>query len=87
MALTDESTGMVMPVAPAYGAGYGNGGFGMGGWAAAATVTEDQALVAEAETHGVTAWADIHAEGTAVRKLWKALQTKSVMLCSPCLSI
>lgn len=34
MALTDESTGMVMPVAPAYGAGYGNGGFGMGGdWA------------------------------------------------------
>lgn len=34
MALTDESTGMIMPVAPAYGAGYGNGGFGMGGdWA------------------------------------------------------
>lgn len=34
MALTEESTGMVMPVAPAYGAGYGNGGFGMGGdWA------------------------------------------------------
>lgn len=33
MALTDESTGMVMPVAPAYGGGYGNG-FGMGGdWA------------------------------------------------------
>jgi len=27
MALTDES-GMVMPVAPAYGGGYGNGGFG-----------------------------------------------------------
>jgi hypothetical protein len=34
MALTDESTGMIMPVAPAYSAGYGNGGFGMGGdWA------------------------------------------------------
>ena len=33
MALTDESN-MVMPVAPAYGGGYGNGGFGMGGdWA------------------------------------------------------
>lgn len=34
MALTDESNGMVMPVAPMYGGGYGNGGFGMGGdWA------------------------------------------------------
>lgn len=33
MALTDESN-MVMPVAPAYGGGYGNNGFGMGGdWA------------------------------------------------------
>lgn len=28
MALTDESNGMVMPVAPMYGGGYGNGGFG-----------------------------------------------------------
>lgn len=35
MAITDESNGMVMPVAPMYGGGYGNnGGFGMGGdWA------------------------------------------------------
>ena len=35
MALTDESTnGMVMPVAPMYGGGYGGNGFGMGGdWA------------------------------------------------------
>lgn len=36
MAITDESNGMVMPVAPMYGGGYGNnGGFGMGadwGW-------------------------------------------------------
>ena len=35
MALTDESTGMVMPVAPAYGGGFGNGfgsGFGGDGW-------------------------------------------------------
>ena len=31
MALTDESNGMVMPVAPMYGGGYGNGAFGMGG--------------------------------------------------------
>lgn len=30
MALTDESNGMVMPVAPMYGGGYGNGGFGGG---------------------------------------------------------
>lgn len=29
MALTDEGNGgMVMPVAPMYGGGYGNGGFG-----------------------------------------------------------
>lgn len=28
MALTDENSGMVMPVAPMYGGGYGNGGFG-----------------------------------------------------------
>lgn len=36
MALTDEgnSNGFFMPVAPAYGSGYGNGGFGLGGdWA------------------------------------------------------
>ena len=36
MALTDESTGngFYMPVAPAYGGGYANNGFGMGGdWA------------------------------------------------------
>lgn len=36
MALTDEGTGngFYMPVAPAYGGGYGNGGFGLGGdWA------------------------------------------------------
>ena len=32
MALTDESTGMVMPVTPAYGGGNGFGGFG-GDWA------------------------------------------------------
>ena len=32
MALTDEGTGMVMPVAPAYGGGNGFGGFG-GDWA------------------------------------------------------
>lgn len=32
MALTDEGNGMVMPVAPMYGGGYGNnGGFGFGG--------------------------------------------------------
>lgn len=32
MAITDESNGMVMPVAPMYGGGYGNGGgFGFGG--------------------------------------------------------
>lgn len=30
MALTDENSGMVMPVAPMYGGGYGNGGFGGG---------------------------------------------------------
>jgi len=36
MALTDENgTGMVMPVAPMYGGGYGNGGSGFfgGDWA------------------------------------------------------
>lgn len=32
MALTDSEGGMVMPVAPAYGGGYGNGGFGCDGW-------------------------------------------------------
>lgn len=34
MALTDSSTGMYMPVAPAYAGGYGNGfgGFGGDGW-------------------------------------------------------
>lgn len=33
MALTDESNGFYMPVAPAYGGGYGNGGgFGMDSW-------------------------------------------------------
>ena len=32
MALTDEGNGMVMPVAPFYGGGYGNAGFG-GDWA------------------------------------------------------
>lgn len=32
MALTDESSGMVMPVAPAYGGGGGFGGFGGDGW-------------------------------------------------------
>lgn len=34
MALTDEGTGMVMPVSPMYGGGYGNGGgfFGNDGW-------------------------------------------------------
>ena len=31
MALTDESNGMVMPVAPMYGGGYGNNGMGFGG--------------------------------------------------------
>ncbi len=31
MALTD-SNGMYMPVAPAYGGGYGNSGFGGDGW-------------------------------------------------------
>lgn len=30
MALSDNN-GMYMPVAPAYGGGYGNGGFGFGG--------------------------------------------------------
>ncbi len=34
MALTDEGNGMVMPVAPMYGGGYGNNGMGFGGdWA------------------------------------------------------
>lgn len=33
MALTDESTGMVMPVAPMYGGGNGGfGGFGGDSW-------------------------------------------------------
>jgi hypothetical protein len=33
MALTDENNGFYMPVAPAYGGGYGNGnGFGADGW-------------------------------------------------------
>lgn len=32
MALTDENTGMVMPVAPAYGGNSGFGGFGNDGW-------------------------------------------------------
>ena len=32
MALTDEGNGMVMPVSPIYGGGYGNAGFG-GDWA------------------------------------------------------
>jgi hypothetical protein len=32
MALTDEGSGMVMPVAPAYGGGGGFGGFGDNGW-------------------------------------------------------
>lgn len=32
MAITDESTGMVMPVAPAYGGNNGFGGFGGDGW-------------------------------------------------------
>ena len=32
MAITDSESGMVMPVAPAYGGGYGNGGFGCDGW-------------------------------------------------------
>lgn len=31
MAITDGDNGMVMPVAPMYGGGYGNNGFGMGG--------------------------------------------------------
>ena len=31
MALTDEGNGMVMPVSPYLGGGYGNGGFGFGG--------------------------------------------------------
>ena len=34
MAISNESNGMVMPVSPMYGGGYGNGGFGMNGdWA------------------------------------------------------
>lgn len=30
MAFTDNGTNMYMPVAPAYGGGYGNNGFGNG---------------------------------------------------------